>query len=442
MKASLTSSMIAATYAIAATLPANAAITVTSDPILFWNQVALINVPGSPPQTTRGIAMVNVAMHDAVSRTYNQPKFYNAGVSAPGGNARAAASVAAHDVLVALNPANAAIYDAALSESLALVGNGTAKTNGITTGAAFAAATILARTGDGSSAVVPYVPSGLPGRWKPTPPANAPAALPQWGGVDPFLMSSGDQFRPGPPPALSSAEYAAAYNEVKVVGSATATLGERSADQTASAVFWAAAGGTTWLRVALDEGDTAGLSTLENARLFARLMTAAADTQIAGFDAKYFYDHWRPVTAIREGDTDGNDATVADATWTPLNAAPAHPSYVSTLSSVSAASAEILADAFGDAQNFCLTISGNSRCWTSYSEAVLDASNSRLWGGIHWRFDNEAGREMGRQIGLLALAADVFAPVPEPASWTLMIAGFAIAGMAVRRSQKVRVNFA
>lgn len=424
--------MVAA-ISVAAPQAADAAITASSDPVLFWNQVALTNVPGSPPQTTRGIAMVNIAMYDAVSRTYNQPTFYNAGVVTPGGDVRAAASVAARNVLVALNPANTAIYDAALAQSLALIGDGTDKANGMATGAAYAAATLQARANDGAGAVVPYVPSGLPGTWQPTPPANAPAALPHWGNVDPFLLTSGDQFRPGPPPALTSAEWAAAYNEIKIVGSAGATLAERSADQTQSAQFWAAGSGTTWLRIALDKGETAGLSTLENARLFARLMTAGADTQIAGFDAKYAYNFWRPVTAIRAGETDGNALTIGDPDWNPLNAAPAHPSYVSTLSSISASSALILGDAFGDAQSFCLTLSGIQRCWMSYSEAALDASNSRLWGGIHYRFDNEAGRELGRQIGVFTLASSAFAAVPEPQTWAMMIAGFGLAGIAVRR---------
>lgn len=432
IRASASALAIASALGFAGT--AHAVIDVNSDPVLYWNQVALQGVPGSPPVTTRAIAMVNIAMHDAVNRTYNGANnYYNIGVAAPGGNVRAAASVAARDMLVSLNPANIAVYDAALAASLALISDGAAKTNGIATGAAYAAATILDRTGDGSTAVVPYAPANLPGRWKPTPPALAAAALPHWGGVDPFLMSSGDQFRPGAPPALNSEAYALAYNEIKVIGSAAATPAERSADQTASAVFWAAGGGTTWLAIGLNIAEGQNLSTLDNARLFARLMVAGADSQIAGFDAKYHFDLWRPVTGIREGDTDGNGATLGDPTWTPLNAAPAHPSYVSTLSSISGASATILGDAFGDNQNFCLTLGANSRCWTSFSGAALDASNSRLWGGIHWRFDNEAGRAMGQQIGLLTLASDPFAAVPEPAAWALMIAGFGLVGAGLRR---------
>lgn len=175
-----------------------ATIIVTSDPILYWNNVAQGAFVASPTVGTRGFAMLNVAMHDAVNATLGGPNHpYLSGVASPGGDTRAAASEAAHNTLVNLNPANAATYDAALAGSLALIPDGPAKTNGIATGAAYAAAIIANRTGDGSTATVPYTPSGLPGRWAPTPLAFAPAATPQWGSVKPFVMASGDQFRPG-----------------------------------------------------------------------------------------------------------------------------------------------------------------------------------------------------------------------------------------------------
>jgi hypothetical protein len=306
------------------------------------------------------------------------------------------------------------------------------------TGAAFATAMLMARAGDGSTASVPYVPGTDPGEWRPTPPGNAPAALPHWGGVTPFLLSSGAQFRPGPPPALDSAAYAADYNEVKEVGSATSAT--RTLDQTNAALFWDISSGTTWHRIAVDVIADDGLSTLENARVMAKTSAAVADALIAGFDAKYVYNLWRPVTAIREGDNDGNAATVGDAGWNSLFAAPAHPSYLSTHSLQSGAAAAVLLSLVAD-QAFCNTIGTDTRCFTGIGEAAQDAANSRLWGGIHFRFDNEIGLSTGYEIGEWALGQAAFDAVPEPASWGLMIAGFGVAGAATRR-RRVRVAFA
>ncbi len=401
-----------------------ATIVVTSDPILYWNNVAQGSYVASPTVGTRGFAMLNIAMHDAVNATLGGPHHpYLAGVAAPGGDTRAASSQAAHDVLVNLNPANAATYDAALAGSLALVANGPAKTDGIATGTAYAAAIIANRTGDGSTATVPYTPSGLPGRWAPTPPAFAPAATPQWGSVKPFLMASGDQFRPGPPPALDSTEYAAAYNDVKEMGSAVSTT--RTSDETASAQFWAPAGAATWLQIGLNVAEDEGLETIEFARLFALLTTAAADSYIAGWDTKYLYDFWRPVTAIRQGGSDGNASTIGDSTWTPLNVTPPHPSYLSTLSTSSTAASMILLALIGN-EPFCSTIGVNTRCFDGLESAALDAGSSRIWGGIHYSFDNLAGAELGRQIGLLDLEGLAFSPVPEPTSWALLLGALAL----------------
>ena len=419
--------------------PGNAAVSVTDDPVLYWNQVLLTGLAGSPTVTSRGFAMVDVALHDAVNATFGSPnKGYLGAVPTPGGDTRAAASVAAHDVLVALNPGKAADFDAALAASLALVPNGAAKTNGMSTGAAIAAATLANRAGDGSNAIVPYTPSGLIGRWAPTPPANAPAAVPQWGKQNTWLLDSQSQFRAGPPPALTSAEYAAALNEVKDIGSATSLT--RTADQTAAANFWVTASGTgPWLQAAMDASKAkGGYSSLEYASLFARLSVSLADTAIAIWDTKYTYDFWRPITAIRLADLDGNDQTAADPNWTSLIAAPPFPSYMSAHSAFAATAGDILTDAFGGGYAFCLTSAGANRCWASFTDAELDAGNSRIWGGIHFAFDNEAGLALGHQIAAFELKQKVFAPVPEPASWALMIAGFGMAGAVCRR----RVTFA
>jgi hypothetical protein len=424
----------AAALLLAATLAntANAAIVVTSDPILYWNQRMVDLVAGSPPAQTRVYAMVNIAMHDAVNAAVGGPnRSYLTGVGASGGDTRAAASQAARNVLVALDPANTAQYDTALAASLALVPDGGAKTAGIANGAAHAAAILARRASDGSANSFTYVPGTNPGNWRPTPPANAPGALAHWGDVTPFLMSSGEQFRPAPPPALGSAEYAAAYNEVKEIGSLNSLT--RTADQTASALFWDAANGSPWLRIGLLVGEDETLDTLGFARSYALLTTGLADALIAGFDAKYEYALWRPVTAIRLGDTDGNAATAVDAAWQSLFPAPAHPSYLSTHSALSGAGAGILSALFGDTQGFTFTIAGDTRSFTGLQQAALDGANSRLWGGIHFRFDNDAGLATGYQIAQLAMTGQAFNRVPEPATWTMLLLGLGTIGVVARR---------
>lgn len=438
MKTSVKTTLALATALVWAG-PIGAAITVNDDPVLYWNDLAVRTFGGNPLTQSRAVAMVNTAMYDAVNRTYNGAgHYYNQGVAAPGGNVRAAASVAAHDVLVAVDPSHVGTYDAALASSLALVGAGTAKANGQATGAAYAAAMLANRQNDGSTAVVSYTPGTLPGQWRPTPPNNLPAAAPQWADVKPFLMTSNDQFRAAPPPALTSAEYTAAFNEVKAIGAHDSAI--RTADQTDSALFWDTSNGLTWIRIGVDVIADDHLSTLNNARVLAKLSTAIADSFISVWDTKYEFNFWRPITAIREAGTDGNDDTEADANWSPLFGTPNHPSYASAHSIQSGAAAAVLLDLVAD-QSFCNTIGPDTRCFAGLAQAAQDAADSRLWGGIHWRFDNEAGLLAGGEIGRFALALDAFNPVPEPASWAMLIMGFGIAGAAMRR-RTLRVTYA
>lgn len=432
----LTSACAAA--AIMSGSSASATVAVTDDPVLYWNQVLSTGLAGSPTVTSRGFALVGVAMHDAVNATLGKPDInYLKGVVTPGGDTRAAASVAAHDLLVQLNPAKQAQFDAALAASLALVPDGVDKINGMATGAKIAQATLASRAMDGSTAVVNYTPSGLPGRWAPTPPGFVPASLPQWADVDPWLMQSGDQFRPAPPPGLTSEAYTAAFKEVMSLGVANSAT--RTVDQTASALFWAGAAGTgPWIQAGIDGAQAKGLSTIENARLFGLLSVAIADASIATWDAKYTYDYWRPVTAIRLADLDGNAATISDPNWTPLIVTPPHPSYMSAHAAVAGTAGTILGAFLGDANPFCLTAGANSRCWTGYDAAALDAANSRLWGGIHWSFDNTVGLDVGQSLGRYALGSGAFQAVPEPMSWALMITGFGLAGLGLRRRRALQ----
>jgi hypothetical protein len=426
--------------AASAAMPAAAAITFDSDPVLYWNERMTSLYVASAPVQARAFAMANIAMHDAVNASLGSPnRFYTSAGGSAGGDPRAAAAQAAHDVLVALNPANAAAYGAALTNSLNLVADGTAKDIGKANGAAYALAILTSRGADGSSNPlgVMYTPASDPGAYVPTT-LGVGAALPFWGEVSPFVLASGDEVRAAPPPLLDSAAYAAAFNEVKELGSLTSST--RTDDQRASALFWDAANASPWMQIGLAVAEDEGMSTLALASAFGRLSTGLADALIAGFDSKYEYALWRPITAIRNADLDGNPDTLQDISWTSLFPAPVHPSYVSTHSALSGAGATILSDIFGDDQPFSLTIAGDTRAFTSLAAAAQDGADSRLYGGIHFRFDNEAGLAMGQEIGRRSLAQGAFGAVPEPTTWALMISGFGLVGTALRRRRPRRAG--
>lgn len=240
--------------------------------------------------------------------------------------------------------------------------------------------------------------------------------LPQWPRVAPFVMNSPDQFRPAAPPELTSAEYAGAVDEVQRLGGFDSS--ERTPEQTAIALFWADGGGTFtppghWNQIAADVALARGESLAENARLFALLNIALGDAGIAAWDAKYAYDLWRPIHAIHGADTDGNAATVADPTWTPLLKTPPFPSYTSGHSTFSGAASTVLAAIFGDHVHFASQADGHNgftqrplaesqvarRSFDSFTEAAEEAGRSRIYGGIHFEFDNQAGLLAGRAIG-------------------------------------------
>ena len=291
------------------------------------------------------------------------------------------------------------------------------RTDGIALGQYVAAGMLAWRANDGSGAVVPYTPGTDPGDWQPTPRPNPtpppaelpglPASSPQWPYVTPFALTGGDQFRPGPPPALTDADYTEAYREVKALGGdGTTTPTTRTPEQTEIAYYWAGlgvsnAGVAIWNRIAATAAAAHDLTLAENARLFAQLNVANADAFIASYDAKYAYNFWRPVTAIRAADTDGNPDTVADPTWTPLIPTPNHPSYGSNHSAQSRAAAEALAAFFGtDHVSFTATGGGEiTRSYARFTDAAKEAGKSRVYAGIHWSFDSAAGEALGRKVG-------------------------------------------
>lgn len=382
------------------------------DVVLEWNALAVDNTKGlmPPGRQTRMLAMVHGAVFDAVNSVGRDYRPYLLKVKAPrGASAEAAAVVAAHDVLVGLVPSKQSAFDAALATSLAAIPDGPAEDAGVTLGRTVAAAMLANRKDDGADDVVAYTPGTDPEDWQPTPPGFLPALLPQFATVEPFAIRSPDQFRAAPPPSLTSDKFERAFDEVKAIGAVNSPT--RTADQSEIVVYWAGPSGTVqppghWNRIARTVAAAQGNSLGENARLFALMNIGMADANIACWDTKYTYNYVRPVTAIRNAANDGNPDTDADAGWTPLLTTPPHPSYSSGHSSISAAAATVLGEFFCDDSTAFqdtaeVTAGGRTitRSFDGFWEAAQEAANSRLYGGIHWSFDNEVGLKAGRKIG-------------------------------------------
>jgi len=378
--------------------------------VLEWNETALATIRVErtpPPPASRALAITHIAMYDAITAIDRRFTPYQVAlVASPLTSREAAVASAAHRALTALFPAHQAAFDRQLTSSLAAVPDGVAETLGVALGVRAANAILAARADDGWNDTVVHQPTPLPGHWQPTPPANAPSLLPHWGNVRPFAMSNLARFTPRAVPALTSAKYAAEFREVKSLGAADSTT--RTADQTASARFWSNGAGTATPpghlnTLAALTATARRLTVSESARLFAMFNVALADAAIMAWNAKYATDSWRPVTAIRAADTDGNPRTIADPTWTPLLATPPFPSYVSGHASFSGAAAAVLKSYFrSDSFRFTLPSEDPAiaaRSFTSFSQAARESADSRLYGGIHWRSDNADGLAAGRRIG-------------------------------------------
>lgn len=324
----------------------------------------------------------------------------------PGASERAAAVQAAYASLVRLFPAQAGTFDSLRIVSLSGIASRTAAEHsesiqrGIEWGQAVADAIWEWRSHDGFSNVQPPFTGGLaPGQWRPTPPALAPGLAPQMAQMTPWVIATPSQFRPAGPNPLTSARYAADLNETKAMGSATSSA--RTADQTLYVQFWASTNSPDfWDSAAIRLSAERRFTLPENARLLALLNMAMADATIGCWDAKYAYDSWRPITAIRLADTDGNPDTTADPGWTPLLATPPFPEYPSAHSCGSSAAASILAAYFGNAQ-FAVTSRGMPtavRYFDSFSDALDEVANARVFGGIHFRTACNDGRVLGRGV--------------------------------------------
>ena len=375
--------------------------------VIEWNRTLLtiVRTPGAQPATihsTRSYAMLHAAILDAVNST--DRSFTN--LAQPSHIVRhaslsAAAHQAAHDVLVALYPAFQATLDSELQQDLDQIPDSKSKTDGIAIGRIAASQILAARSDDGSAIVPPpFVAGTQPGNYQITPPNFPAPVLRQWPDVTPFVITRADRFRPFPPSPLTSLQYTAAFNEVKSLGLIGSTT--RTAEQTTIGRFWGGTIQNFWNEIAQTAALSHHLDLQQTARLFAVLNFALADTAIAFYDAKYFYSFWRPVTAVRSAEDDGNPDTAADPAWLPLptNTA-ADPSYPGAHSAVSAAGAEILRDLLGDRFSFDVTsesLPGVTRHFTSFTAAAQEAGLSRIYAGQHFRFDHDAGKFLGQRV--------------------------------------------
>ena len=375
-----------------------------ADVVLDWNATALATIAGAPFPTARFMAITQLAVFEAVNAIGGDYEPYLGTIVAPGTASReAAAASAAHAVLRAYFPARAAALDAALVLSLSAIPDGQAKLDGIAVGQASAAAMIALRNGDGSELSQNYLPTtDEPGQWLLT--GNCPpvgGGFMRWGNVAPFGILTADQFRPGPPPSLHSGKYRQDYLEVKTLGDVNS--GVRTPDRTDVARFFAALSPVALANSAARQVATAQGRTLsENARALALLNMAISDAAVATFDTKYHYTFWRPETAIHAAGEDGNDKTDPDTAFVPLINAPCFPSYPSAHGTLSGAAAEMLERLYGPSgHDITLTTAAFPALTFSYTDfksIVSDVSDARVNGGIHFRFDQEAGEALGRTI--------------------------------------------
>lgn len=390
-----------------------------ADMVTDWNantEQAILTAAQGPPVQGRTLAIVHAAIYDAVNGIQRKYTRYFVDEWGPrGASAEAAAAQAAYTVLVGLLPAQKTTLDAQLEDSLASIPGHRGRSRHIERGqewGEYVANQVLAwRSSDGFNSVIPgYFGSSDPGVWRSPPSGTSAdgtlaAIFPQNAIMVPFTMTSPDQFRPGPPPALTSALYAADVNEVKAIGRTNSAI--RTPDQTQLALLWQAVGQVNENHAirpvieSLIERHCRRWSLVDTARIFALINFAGEDATIAGFDSKYHYNLWRPYHAVRLADTDGNPATEADPTWEALFTAPRHQEYMSNHAVITTAFMNTLADLIGDDHTFILSAPGYPNfTWTfqRFSDAALQVKEARIWAGIHYRNSCNVGAEQGMKL--------------------------------------------
>lgn len=377
-----------------------------ADAVTDWNETAIraaASVGISTGWQSRIVAIAHAAMFDAVNSIERQYTTYAVEVSPPAGaSAEAAAITAAHTVLKHLVPDQKTMLDAALTTTLVNVPDGATKEAGAAVGREVAAKLLELRSNDGIDAKIAYTPGTAPGAWQPTPPDFRAAAGPERGAVTPFVLKASDQFTMPGPPALDSEAFARDMREIQSVGAHRNT--SRTAEQTEVAIYW-----TVWTHMPFNAAaraaaTTRGHSLVENARLFALLNMAGADSQIACWYWKYRFNFWRPVTAIRAADSAKNAALKSDPNWEPLLNTPAHPDYPSGHATYGGAAAEVLQAVFGDDHvDVSFVSTGVTRTYTSFSQLDREIIDARVWGGIHFRQTDEDSSALGHKIGEYAV---------------------------------------
>jgi hypothetical protein len=372
-----------------------------ADVITDWNEKAVAFVTARamlPPPAERTVASMHAAMFDAVNSIERRYRPYAVQLpAAKDASPEAAAATAAARVLAALHPNAADEFNAMLKDYLAALPAGAAKDNGIKLGEAVAAEIAARRAHDGADAPDAYRPNTKPGVYVPTP----ITASSMWPTVTPFAMTSPTQFRPEPPIPLAGGQWATDYNEIKALGGKTSTT--RTARQTEDARFWLITGPQSYYPIARQLVAAKKMNVSESARFMALVAVATADAYIAVFDAKYHYQFWRPITAIRNGDIDENAATERDAAWQPIDNTPMHPEYPCAHCITSAAVATVAETVLGGADVPELTMTSSSapgvtHRWTNLRAYTDEVSLARIYAGFHYRFSTQVGQEMGRKI--------------------------------------------
>ncbi|TFV37465.1 vanadium-dependent haloperoxidase [Bradyrhizobium niftali] len=402
------SSWIISRLSLIATLIAAAAPLARADVIMDWNAkadaiAAEKQIPPAPH--SRALSMMHVAMFEAVNAIDRRYAPYKISLSADRSTSReAAAAVAAHDVLLSIYPDLKPDLDATLTNALAPIAEGESKIAGIALGKEAAAQIMELRAKDGSNAVETYRPLTTPGAYVPT----VVPLFSTTGATTPWVMASGSQFRPGPPPALDSEVWTRDVNEIREVGSRASST--RTPEQTTIGRFWFFVGARTYNPIVKQAATAKGMDLVDCARLFALTSIAGNDALVAVFDAKYHYNLWRPITAIRNADLTSNPATPRDPSWLPLGETPMHPEYPCAHCITSAAIATVLESVVGDFGEFSLTsptAPGVIRKWSRLQDYSDEVSNARIWAGFHYRFSTEVGKDMGRKIGALTVATEL-----------------------------------
>ena len=382
----------------------------TLNPVLQWNRIllAIARTPGAQPatiHTTRSFALMHAAIYDAVNaiaRTHEPYLVRLAGVPRHASQ-QAAGAAAAHEVLAALYPVFLSSLDDELQQSLTQIPAGKDKDEGILIGRTVADRILALRINDGANAQpILYVFGSAPGDYQSTPPNFPPQPqFTHWSHVTPFALERANQFLPGPPPALTGDTYSEALNEIKSLGTTDSTTA--TADEELTGRFWNGAIQNYWNEITQTAALDRDLTIAQSARLFALLNLALADGVIAFYDAKYTYNFWRPVTAIRAADSDNNPDTIADPNWLPeVGKTAPDPSYPGAHAVLSAAGAAVLISFFErDHFNFNVSsevLPGVERSFTSLSAAAEEATLSRVFAGQHFRFDLTAGKRLGRDV--------------------------------------------